>query len=624
MSKIINLFKNELARIIIGLIFFIPAFILDLLSENQSVNTLYIISVVLFVTALAVTGIPVFWGAVRGILRGDFLDEKFLMSIASVGAMIIGEMSEGVAVMLFFLVGEYFEHRAVLHSRKSIKQLMDIRPDEATVIDADGEETVVDAEDVPVGSIIVVKAGERVPIDSVVIDGSADIDTSALTGESIPGAAEAGVSVESGSVVLNGVIRCKTVRLAEESSAARILELVENANELKSKEESFITKFSRFYTPIVVGLAVIMAFLPPLIIKEMTFPESIYSALTFLVISCPCALVISVPMAFFGGIGGAATQGILFKGGNVFAPLAKADTFAFDKTGTLTNGRFAVSEVNVFEIDESALLYYAASAEYGSSHPLAECVKNASAKASVPNEYRELAGKGVSAVVDSKTVLIGNIRLMSEHGVTVPNSVRDAALHVAIDNEYKGNIVVKDEIKNEAEASIKELYSCGAKRTVMLSGDRRENADAVGKALGISEIKSELLPEDKYRLLKEIIAESRATAYVGDGINDAPALAAADVGIAMGAAGTDIAIESCDVVIMSDNLKRIPTAVKIARKTVSIAKTNIVFALAVKLTIMALSAVGFANMWLAVFADVGVAVLAILNSLRTLVVKKNG
>lgn len=621
--KIINLLKNELARIIIGLVFFVPAFVLDLLSDTQPDHTLYIISVVLFAMALAVTGIPVFYGAVRGIIRGDLLDEKFLMSIASVGAMIIGEMSEGVAVMLFFLVGEYFEHRAVAHSRKSIKQLMDIRPDEATVISDDGAETVVDAEDVPVGSIIVVKAGERVPIDSMVIEGSADVDTSALTGESIPRSAHAGVSVESGSVVLNGVIRCKTVRLADESSAARILELVENANESKSKEESFITKFSHFYTPIVVGLAIIMAILPPLIIEKMTFTESVYSALTFLVISCPCALVISVPMAFFGGIGGAASKGILFKGGNVFAPLAKADTFAFDKTGTLTNGSFAVREINVFGIEKSELLYYAASAEYGSNHPLAECVKNACRKASVPTEYREIAGMGVYAEVDGKAVLVGNARLMAEHGVQLAKDTPNAALHVAVDNVYRGNIIVKDEIKNEAESAIKELYSCGIKRTVMLSGDRFENASEVGSALGISEINADLLPEQKYELLKGIISDSSATAYVGDGINDAPSLAAADVGIAMGAVGTDIAIESCDVVIMSDNLKRLPTAIKIARKTLRIAKANIVFALAVKLAIMVLSAVGFANMWLAVFADVGVAVLAILNSMRTLAVKSD-
>ena len=617
MKKIISVFRSELGRIIIGLSLFAVALACDIVSRPQPDHTLYILALPFYMAALVVAGLPVFIAAVRGILRGDLLDEKFLMSIASVGAMIIGEMSEGVAVMLFFLVGEYFEHRAVAHSRKSIRSLMSIRPDEATVI-VDGIEENVDAEDVAVGSTIIVRAGERVPIDSTVISGTADIDTSALTGESIPRAASVGYRIESGSVVLGGVITCRTERLADESAAARILDLVENASENKSKEESFITKFSRFYTPVVVTLAILMATLPP-IFCLMSWTDAIYSALNFLVISCPCALVISVPMAFFGGIGGAASRGILFKGGNVFSSLAHADVFAFDKTGTLTNGNFNVSGVVTAPgVDADTLVYLAASAEYGSTHPLAECVKKHAKMTAIPTEYKEIAGRGVVARVEGKEVLVGNVDLLREFGVAFAEIVDSATLIVAVDNRYIGHIIVSDEIKSEAESAISELASLGVCRTVMLSGDRKINAERVGSQLGITEIHSELLPEEKYAHLGEIISESTATVYVGDGINDAPAIMAADVGIAMGAIGSDSAIEAADVVIMSDALDRLPTAVRIARKTVRIAKSNIIFALAVKGAIMVLSALGYANMWLSVFADVGVAVIAILNSIRTM------
>ena len=602
---------------IIGLSLFAVALACDIASRPQPDHTLYILALPFYILALAVAGLPVFIAAVRGILRGDLLDERFLMSVASVGAMIIGEMSEGVAVMLFFLVGEYFEHRAVAHSRKSIRSLMSIRPDEATVI-TDGVEETVDAEDVPVGSEIIVRAGERVPIDSTVISGSADIDTSALTGESIPRPASVGSRVESGSVVLGGVITCRTERLADESAAARILDLVENASENKSKEESFITKFSRFYTPVVVSLAVLMAILPPLL-SLMSWTDAIYSALNFLVISCPCALVISVPMAFFGGIGGAASRGILFKGGNVFSPLARADSFAFDKTGTLTNGSFKVSGVVAAPgIDSDTLVYLAASAEYGSTHPLAECVRSYAKATVIPTEYKEIAGRGVAAKVDGRSVLVGNSDLLREAGIELAEGIDSSSLLVAADGCYIGHIIVTDSIKTEAESAISSLKSLGARRIVMLSGDRKINAERVGTQLGITEIHSELLPEEKYSHLTQIISESSATVYVGDGINDAPSIMAADVGIAMGAIGSDSAIEAADVVIMSDALDRLPTAVRIARKTVRIAKINIAFALAVKGAIMALSALGYANMWLSVFADVGVAVIAILNSIRTM------
>ena len=620
MKKIISVFRSELGRIIIGLSLFAVALACDIASRPQPDHTLYILALPFYIMALAACGLPVFIAAIRGILRGDLLDEKFLMSIASVGAMIIGEMSEGVAVMLFFLVGEYFEHRAVAHSRKSIRSLMSIRPDEATVI-ADGVEETVDAEDVEVGSVIIIRAGERVPIDSTVISGTADIDTSALTGESIPRAASVGSRVESGSVVLGGVITCRTERPADESAAARILELVENASENKSKEESFITRFSRFYTPIVVALAVLMSLIPPLL-RLMSWTDAIYSALNFLVISCPCALVISVPMAFFGGIGGAASKGILFKGGNVFSPLARADSFAFDKTGTLTNGSFKVSGVIPAPgVDPDTLVFLAASAEYGSTHPLAECVKSYVNSTVIPTEYKEIAGRGVIAKIDEKTVLVGNADLLSESGISLPENIGSASLLVAADGEYKGQIIVTDDIKTEAETAISKLKALGAKRICMLSGDRKSNAERVGNTLGITDIHSELLPEEKYAKLTEIIADSNATVYIGDGINDAPSITASDVGIAMGAIGSDSAIEAADVVIMSDDLDRIPTAVRIARRTVRIAKINIIFALAVKGAILILSALGYANMWLSVFADVGVAVIAILNSIRTMKVR---
>ena len=620
MKRIVSLYKNELARIIAGIVFFIAAFVCDRVSASQSTHAVYVIAIALYIAALLIVGIPVFVSAIIGILRGDLLDEKFLMSIASIGAIVIGDMTEGVAVMLFFLVGEYFEHRAVAHSRKSIKSLMSICPDAATLLTDDGEQTV-DAEDVAVGSIIIVRAGERIPIDSVIISGTADIDTSALTGESGPRPASPGSSVESGAVVLNGVITCKTTRHVEESAAARILELVENANETKSREESFITKFSRLYTPIVVGLAVIMAVLAP-IISDMTFKESVYSALTFLVISCPCALVISVPMAFFGGIGGAASKGILFKGGNVFSPLARADVFAFDKTGTLTTGSFRLSSVKADGITEDELLYYAASAEYGSNHPIAAAIKKSVERVCTPTEYHEIAGRGVIATVDEKIVVVGNAELLSDRGISIDNFLESAALYVAIDGEYKGSIFVEDDIKSEAEDAIKRIKAKGRRRAIMLSGDRYENAERVAAAVGMDEFRAELLPEEKYSALREVIDTSRSVVYVGDGINDAPALAVASVGVAMGAIGSDSAIEAADVVIMSDNLDRLPTAVKIAKKTVSIAKINIAFAIAVKALILLLSALGYANMWLAVFADVGVAVIAILNSIRTLRVKE--
>ncbi len=608
MLKIKKLLKCEPFRIVLGLLLFIPAFILEKLEYGN-------IAVWLFAAALIVSGFSVFVDAVRGLIRRDFLGEKFLMSIAAIGAFVIGEAEEGVAVMLFFLVGEWFEHIAVNRSRRSIKSLMDICPDTATVI-RDGIETEEDAEDVTVGELIVIRSGERVPIDCVVVSGSSDIDSSALTGESVPRGVTVGDELCSGMVVIGGVVTCRTLRLAEESSAARVLELVENANERKSKEENFITAFSKVYTPIVTALAVVMAVVPPLF-GWLEWQESVYRALSFLVVSCPCALVISVPMAFFGGIGKSASQGILFKGGNTFKPMSNPSAVVFDKTGTLTVGTLTVSSVTAVGISEEELICYAASAEYGSNHPVAECLKRAAGEIMPAEEVTELAGKGVLTRVNSHSVAVGNEKLMQEAGIEFPEI--SGAVYVAIDGVYRGAITFSDEVKPEAAGAIRELRRLGVNRTYILSGDKREKVETVKDKLGIDEIYTDLLPEEKFAKLEEIIdKENGSVIYVGDGINDAPCLARADVGVAMGSMGADSAIESADAVIMSDNLERLPKAVRVARKTLRIAKENIIFALGIKIGVLALVSVNLAGMWLAVFADVGVAVLAILNSLRTL------
>ena len=617
MKAIKKYISCDLFKIILGTVVFIFAFVIEKLVQSSE---MLIFSTVLYITALVILGIGVFIDAVKGILRRDLLDEKFLMSVASIGAMIIGDMHEGVSVMLFFLIGEYFEHKAVNKSRKSIRSLMEISPDEVTVFE-NGAEEVQDADGVEPGTTIIVKTGERVAIDSVVESGKAYVDTSAITGESLPRAVEAGDSVVSGSVVVDGILICTTVKRAEESAAARILELVENASENKSKEENFITVFSRFYTPVVVTLALLMAVLPPLFVRSVSWNESIYRALTFLVISCPCALVISVPMAFFGGIGGAASKGILFKGGNTFSALASSDSFVFDKTGTLTSGEFSVSEIKCYDISEEKLLYFAASAEYGSTHPIAESVKKCLKNAKMPEEYHEVAGRGVYAMVDDHRIMVGNLQMLEENGIAVSASEK-TALFVAVDGRLAGEFMIRDTVRVGVKESFAELKRIGAKRLVVLSGDRAANVSEVANSLDIDEYYADLLPEQKYENLEKIIAGSRATAYVGDGINDAPSLARADVGVAMGGIGSDSAIEAADVVIMNDRIEKLVTAVKISRRTIRIAKWNIAFALFVKLLVLILSAIGIANMWLAVFADVGVAVIAILNAMRALKVRE--
>ena len=603
--------ENPKIRIAASAVLLITAIILEHFG-------LEIPSIIIYILALICAGAIVFIDAVRGIMRRDLLDEKFLMSIASIGAMILGEYNEGVAVMLFFLIGETFEKTAVRKSRNSIKALMEICPDEATVL-IDGEEEIMDAEDVEVGSIILIRAGERVPLDCEIISGATDIDTSSMTGEALPRSVGVGDTLDSGVMVISGAVTCRTIRPLEESAASRVLSLVENATENKSKEENFITKFSHYYTPIVVALAVLLAVVPP-IFKWLTLGEAVHRALTFLVISCPCALVISVPMAFFGGIGSAASRGILFKGGNVFSKVATLKTIAFDKTGTLTSGEFAISDVIPVGVDSDELISLAASAEYGSAHPIALAIRAAAEKVTEPTSYREIPGEGVIATVGDREIAVGNKKLMAGLGIT---ELPEANVFVARDGEYLGAICLGDRVKVESKSAIEEIKSLGVERTVILSGDRRENVEKIKSELSLDMAYGELRPEEKFAHLESFIAESSGSVgYVGDGINDAPSLARADVGFAMGAIGSDSAVEAADAVIMSDDLSKIPEAIKIARKTISISWQNIIFAIGIKVLVMILGAFGFANMWLAVFADVGVSVLAILNSMRTLHYKK--
>ena len=583
------------------------------------------VSLALFAAAYLVIGCDVLYKAVRGVLGGELINENFLMAIATVGAFAIGKYAEGVEVMLFYQIGEMFQHYAVGKSRRSIASLMDIRPDTATVR-RDGELREVDAEEVAVGETLVIRPGERVPLDAVVVEGESMLDTAALTGESVPRAAAAGDTLLSGCINLTGLLTARAVKPAEESTASRILELVENASARKSRSERFITRFARVYTPLVVGLAVLLAVLPPLVTGQ-AFSVWLYRALSFLVVSCPCALVISVPLSFFGGIGGASRQGILVKGGNDLEALAQTDTVVFDKTGTLTHGVFAVQVVHGAGMDEETLMELAVCAESVSNHPISQSLLRAWGKRVEPErvrEAREIRGGGVEAVVDGRRVLAGNARWLRENGVHFePDGCEGTLVHVAVDGRYAGHIVIADRIKEDAGAAIQALRRAGVRRLVMLTGDKREVAERTARALGLDDVRAELLPDGKVAELERLMAGPGRgkLAFVGDGINDAPVLMRADIGIAMGALGSDAAIEAADVVLMDDDPAKIGLAMRIARKCMAIVYQNIVFALGVKALCLLLSAVGVANMWWAVFADVGVMVLAVLNATRMLNVR---
>ncbi|MBH0872964.1 cadmium-translocating P-type ATPase [Enterococcus faecium] len=561
--------------------------------------------------------------AVMNIVKGKIFDENFLMSVATIGAMLIGEYPEAVAVMLFYQIGEYFQGLAVSHSRKSIRELMAIRPETAHVQTAEGLMTV-NPEDVLIGQFVLVKPGERVPLDGTIIEGESLVDTSALTGESVPKSVYVGETVLSGFINKNKPFLVQVEKSYENSTISKLLELVENASSKKAPAENFITKFARYYTPVVVGLAVLLAVLPPLVVSRAAFSEWIYRALTFLVISCPCALVISVPLSFFGGIGGASKIGVLVKGSNYLELLAQTETVVFDKTGTLTKGDFSIQTIDPTGIDPKKFMQYVASAEQFSTHPIAQSVIEGYAGPLLPTaNIQEFAGEGILAEVDGKQVLVGNHKLMERFEISFPSSQEiGTLLYLAIDQSYSGYLVIADTLKEDAVDALVQLKQAGVKNTVMLTGDSKKIADHIGKQVGVDKIYSELLPEDKVQRLEEILqSNNKKTAFVGDGINDAPVLARADVGIAMGGLGSDAAIEAADVVIMNDQPSKIAEAIHLAKKTLKIVKQNIVFAIGIKILVLSLGAFGFASMGDAVFADVGVTVLAVLNAMRSLHVK---
>ena len=571
-----------------------------------------------------IIGWDVLWRAIRNIKNGQVFDENFLMAVATVGAFGCGEYREGVAVMLFYQVGELFQSVAVDRSRRSISDLMDIRPDYANV-EREGQLVQVDPEEVSVGDTILVKPGERIPLDGVVTEGSSTLDTAALTGESMPREVGEGRDVVSGCINLSGVLRIRVTKPFGDSTVSKILELVENSASKKAKAEHFITKFARYYTPAVVFAALALAALPPLL-GMGPWLMWVQRALNFLVVSCPCALVISIPLSFFGGIGGASKQGILVKGGNYLEALAQAGIVVFDKTGTLTKGTFEVTAVHPQQVGEGELLELAALAERFSDHPISRSIQAACQSAPDPNrvtDAKEIAGHGVRAVVDGKTVLAGNQKLMDQFHIPFEDACHHVGtiIHVAVDGVYMGHIVISDQVKEGAKETLRDLKAAGVRKTVMLTGDSQAVGQAVARQLGLDEVHAELLPGDKVDQVERLLQSKgpkEQLVFVGDGINDAPVLSRADIGVAMGAMGSDAAIEAADIVLMDDDLKKLPVAVRIARKTLRIVRENIVFALTVKFLVLILSAVGVANMWWAVFADVGVSVIAILNSMRML------
>ena len=608
--------KKKTIKIIIALILFIFAMVVKF--ENELINK------GIFIISYIIVGFEILRKAVRNIFRGKVFDENFLMSVATIGAFGIGEFPEAVAVMLFYQIGELFQNYAVDKSRKSIASLMDIRPDYANVFRNEKIEKV-NPEEVKIGDTIIVKPGEKIPLDGTIIEGTTTLDTKALTGESLPREAKEGDKVLSGCINLNGVIKIKVEKEYGESTVSKILDLVENASSKKSKSENFITKFAKYYTPIVVIIALVLAIIPPLIISGATFSDWIYRALSFLVVSCPCALVISIPLSFFGGIGGASKMGVLIKGSNYLEALSNTEIAVFDKTGTLTKGVFEVQKVEPVEISKEELLKISAYAENYSNHPISKSIKQAYKKEIDEKQiknYEELSGLGISAKINNQEVLVGNEKLMQEKGIDFEKCADiGTILYVAKEGKYVGYILIADTIKEDAKRTIEELKKNGVKQTVMLTGDRKKVGESVATEIGIDKVYTELLPADKVQKVEELLktkTEKGKLAFVGDGINDAPVLAISDIGIAMGGLGADSAIEAADIVIMTDEPSKIVKSIKLSKKTMRIVKENIVFAIAIKVLVLILAAFGLSTMWEAVFADVGVSIIAIINALRAL------
>lgn len=608
--------KKSLIQIIISAILFAIGLLVPFSNEWITKG--------IYIVAYLIVGLEIVIKAIKNIFKGEVFDEHFLMAVATIGAFAIGEFPEAVAVMLFYQIGELFQDYAVDKSKESITNLMDIRPDVA-VVKRNGKLETVKPETVKIGEEIVVKPGEKIPLDGTIIDGSSMLDTSALTGESVPRSAKIGEKVLSGCINQSGVLTIKVEKEFVESTVSKILDLVENASNKKSKSENFITKFAKIYTPTVVGIAVLLAIIPPFLLNWGSFSEWLERALTFLVVSCPCALVISIPLGFFGGIGGASRKGVLIKGSNYLELLSKTDIFVFDKTGTLTEGVFEVQKINPVDISEEELLKIAAYAESYSNHPISASIKKAYQKEinqEIIEKTEEISGKGIVSQIENKTVVIGNNKIMQEKGIEYKESNDiGTILYVAINNKFAGSIVIADKIKEDAKQTIQGLKRNTVSKTVMLTGDKKEIAEKVAKQIEIDEVYTDLLPDQKVEKVEELMKQKTKKgklAFVGDGINDAPVLAISDIGIAMGGLGSDAAIEAADIVIMNDKPSKILEAIKISNKTMRIVKQNIIFAISVKILVLILGACGIATMWEAVFADVGVSFIAILNSLRAL------
>lgn len=613
--------KRNLVKIIIALILFLFAILIKFQNEWIN-NTIFIISYI-------IVGFEILRKAVRNIFAGKIFDENFLMTVATLGAFTIGEFPEAVAVMLFYQIGELFQDYAVDKSRKSISKLMDIRPDYANLLRG-GTEERVSPEEVKIGDTIIIKSGEKVPLDGVIIEGKTTLDTKALTGESVPRDAKKGDMVLSGCINLSGTIKLEVTKEFGESTVSKILDLVENASSKKAKSENFITKFAAYYTPVIVLIAIVLAIVPPIIIEGASFQDWIYRALTFLVVSCPCALVISIPLSFFGGIGGASKLGVLVKGSNYLEALSNVETIVFDKTGTLTEGVFEVQFIEPVGISKAELLKIAAYAEYNSNHPISKSIKKAYNEKINQEQIintEELSGRGMEAKIGNQSVLVGNEKLMDEKGIDFQKCTHiGSVVYVAIDGKYVGHIVIADKIKEDAKRTIEELNKNNIKQIIILTGDRKNIGESIAGELGIDKVYTELLPDGKVKKIEELLemkSEKGKVVFVGDGINDAPVLAMADIGIAMGGIGADSSIEAADVVIMTDQPSKIITVMRLAKKTMRIVKENIIFAIGVKVLVLILTAIGLSTMWQAVFADVGVSVIAILNALRALRVKNN-